>query len=318
MGFENAILVGGVAVGEPALDAGMALVGLAGLVGDHAQDFVALELRLEGAADAAIGAGRDDRALRRSLVDDQLFVERRGRARLHAGAAGDAFGRQEIDAARSDLRVESAAENGQRERALNLLAGAHAARADDAFRGFEGEIGIGRVGRRLQMVRAVIAIANVAQADVPGLRLQFAIVVGAAGEAVQRMVGDVELHHAPAQALQARRLGADDHPRFRGRRAGGGRALAPFDFDQAETAGAEGLDAVRRAEFRDRIVDQSGGGHHGRSRRDAHLAPVDGQRDRRLAGADRRARVEFLQQRHGLLSYSAATRTGALAKSSLK
>ena len=99
--LENAVLVGGVAVGEPALDAGMALVGLAGLVGDHAQDFVALELRLEGAADAAIGAGRHHRALRRSLFDDRLFVERRGRAGLHAGAAGDAFGRQEIDAARS-------------------------------------------------------------------------------------------------------------------------------------------------------------------------------------------------------------------------
>ena len=131
--LENAILVGRVAIGEPALDAGMALVRLAGLVGDHAQDFVALELRLERAAHAAIGAGRHDRALRRSLFDDQLFVERRCRARLHAGAAGHAFGRQEIDAARSDLRVESAAENGQRERALNLLAGAHAARADDAL-----------------------------------------------------------------------------------------------------------------------------------------------------------------------------------------
>ena len=298
-GLENAVLVGGVAVGEPALDAGMALVGLAGFVGDHAQDFVALELRLEGAADAAIGAGRHDRALRRSLFDDQFFVERRGGARLHAGAAGDAFGRQEIDAARSNLRVKSAAENGQRERALHLLAGAHAARADDAFRGFKGEIGIGRVGRRLQMVRAVISVADVAQADIPGLGLQLAVVVGAASEAIQRMVGNVELHDASAQALQARRLGADDHPRFRRRRAGGGRALSAFDFDQAEAARAEGLDTVRRAEFGDRIVDQSGGGHHRRSRRHAHLAPVDGQRDRRLASADRRARIEFLQQRHG-------------------
>ena len=131
--LENAVLVGRVAIGEPALDARMPLVGLAGLVGDHAQDFVALELRLEGAADAAIGAGRHHRALWRSLFDDQLFVERRGRARLHAGAAGDAFGRQEIDAARSNLRVEAAAENGQRERALHLFAGAHAARADDAL-----------------------------------------------------------------------------------------------------------------------------------------------------------------------------------------
>ena len=168
------------------------------------------------------------------------------------------------------------------------------------------------------MVRAGVTIANVAQADVPRLGLQLAVIVGAASQAIQRMVGNVELHHAPAQALQPRRLGADDHPRFRWRRAGRGRALSPFDFDQAEAAGAEGLDTVRRAELGDRIVDQSGGGHHRRPRRDAHLAPVDGQRDRRLASADRRARIEFLQQRHGLLSYSAATRAGALAKSSLK
>ncbi len=132
--LEDAVLMGGVAVGEPALDAGMALVGFAGLVGDHAHDFVALEFRLEGAADAAIGAGRHDRSLRRSLFDDQLLVERRRRARLHAGAAGHAFGRQEIDAARAHLRIKSAAKDGQGERALHLLAGAHAARADDAFR----------------------------------------------------------------------------------------------------------------------------------------------------------------------------------------
>ena len=59
----DAVLVGGVAPGEAALDAGMAVVGLAVLVGHHAHDRVALHLRLEGAADAAIGAGRDDAVL---------------------------------------------------------------------------------------------------------------------------------------------------------------------------------------------------------------------------------------------------------------
>ena len=148
--LEDAVLMGGVAVSEPALDAGMALVGLAGLVGDHAQDFVALHFRLEGAADAAIGAGRHHRALRRSLFDHRLFVQSRGRAGLHAGAAGHAFGRQEIGAAGRHLRIETPAQDRQGERPLNFLASAHAARADDAFRGFEGEIGIGGVGRRLE------------------------------------------------------------------------------------------------------------------------------------------------------------------------
>ena len=55
------VLVGGVAVGEAALDAGVALVGAAVLVRDHPDDLasapVALDLGLERAADAAVGAG---------------------------------------------------------------------------------------------------------------------------------------------------------------------------------------------------------------------------------------------------------------------
>ena len=162
--LQNAVLMGGVAVGEAAFDAGMALVGLAGLVGDHAQNLVALQLSLEGAADAAIGAGRHDRPLRRSLFDDRLLVQRRRRACLNAGAAGDAFGRQKIDPAGRDVRIETAAEDRQREGALHFLAGANAARADDAFRRLEGEIGVGRVGRRLQVIGAVVAVADFAQA----------------------------------------------------------------------------------------------------------------------------------------------------------
>ena len=148
------------------------------------------------------------------------------------------------------------------------------------------------------MARAVVSVADVAQSDIASLGLQFAVVVGAACEAVQGMVGDVKLHDAPTQALQTRRLGADDHSRFGWGRARGGRALAALDFDQAEAARPEGLNTVRRAEFRDRIVDHRGSGHHRRARRHAHLTSVDGQGNRRFAGADRRARIQFLQQRH--------------------
>ena len=125
--LENPVLVRGVAIGEAALDAGMAFVGLARLLGDHTQDFVALQFRLEGAADATIGAGRDHGALGRSLVDHRLFIERRRRAGLHAGAAGDALGRQEIDPSGRDCRAEAAAENRQSKGSLHFRAGAHAA-----------------------------------------------------------------------------------------------------------------------------------------------------------------------------------------------
>ena len=308
----------GVAVGEPALDARMALIGLAGLVRDHAQDFVALEFRLERAADAAIGAGCHHRALRRSVLDDRLFVEGRGRAGLDASAAGDAFGRQEIDAPGRNFRIEAAPEDGQRKCALDFLASAHAARADDAFRGFKAEIRVRGVDRPLRVLGAVVAVAHVAEADIAGLGLQLTVAIGAAGQAVEWMVGNIELHDPTPEPLEARGLGQDDHPRFGRRRARGRRPLAALDLDKAETARAERLEIVARAQFGDRIVDQGRGRHHRRPRRHAHLAPVDGQRDCWRAGADRRAGIQFLQQRHRLISYSAAARAGALTKSSLK
>ena len=68
--LEDALLVGGVAPGEAALDAGMAAIGLAVLVRHHAHDLLAPHLGLEGAADAAIGAGGDHRMLGLADLDD--------------------------------------------------------------------------------------------------------------------------------------------------------------------------------------------------------------------------------------------------------
>ncbi len=63
----------GVSVREAALDAAVAMVGLAVFPGDHAHDFLAAHLGLEGAADAAIGAGGDLAVLRLTDFDDGLF-----------------------------------------------------------------------------------------------------------------------------------------------------------------------------------------------------------------------------------------------------
>ena len=166
------------------------------------------------------------------------------------------------------------------------------------------------------MVGAVIAVAHLAQADVARLGLQLAIAVGAAGEAVERMVGNVELHHAAPELLEPRRLRAHDHAFFGGRRAGGGRSPAALDLDEAEPAGAEGFEAVGRAEFRDRIVDQRGGRHHRRPARNAHLRPS-------IVSVTRAAPVRIgvpvsssCKRAMRPTSYSAAARGGALAKSS--
>ncbi len=145
---EDAIPMVRVAIGKPALDAGMAAVGLAVLPRHHAHQFLAAHLRLERAADAAIGAGGDDGMLRLADLDHRLFRQRRRRAGLDAGAAGDAFRRHEVFGhACGNAAVETTAADRQRERALHFLAGAHAARADDAFRRIIGEVGVGFVLR---------------------------------------------------------------------------------------------------------------------------------------------------------------------------
>src|SRR5258706_1065517 len=132
--IEDAFLVVGVTPGETSLDAGVAAIGLAVLVRHHADDFLAAHFRLEGAADAAIGAGCHHGMLGLADLDHRFFGERRGRAGLHAGAAGYALGTEKTLAhAWRDPAVQAAPGNRQREGALHFLAGAHAARADDAL-----------------------------------------------------------------------------------------------------------------------------------------------------------------------------------------
>ena len=65
------------------------------------------------------------------------------------------------------------------------------------------------------------------------------------------MIGDVKLHHVAPQRGQGIRLGADFHAGFHGRRAGGRVALATFNLNEAQAAGAERLQAVGGAQFGD-------------------------------------------------------------------
>jgi len=257
-GRLDAVRVRGVAPGKAALDAGMALVGLAVLPRHHAHHGVAFHLGLEAAAHAAIGAGGDHAVLGLAEFDHGLFLQGRGRASLHAGTAAHAFAVHEgLLLARRHARRESAACNRQRERALHLLAGAHAAVADDAFGRVVREVGVGLILLRAGVVRpgdavhalACDAVAHVAQARHTGHVLQLAIAVGAAGQAVQRVVADVELHHALAQLLQPRRLRVHHHAGLDRRGARGRETPAALDFHQTQAARAERLQAVGGAKF---------------------------------------------------------------------
>ncbi len=88
---KDAVAVQRIAIGEAALDAAMAVIGLAVLPGNHAHDLLAAHLGLESAADAAIGAGGDGRMFGLADLDDRILDQRRRGAGLNAGAAGDAF-----------------------------------------------------------------------------------------------------------------------------------------------------------------------------------------------------------------------------------
>ncbi len=240
--------MGGITPREAALDAGMSAVGLAVLVRHHAHDFLAAHFGLEGTADAAVSAGRHHRMLGLADFDYGFFSKRRGWTGLHAGPAGHTFRAEEALAhAGRYPTVEAASGNSQREGALHLLAGSHATRTDDAFRGIVGEIRVrfilrhpGRVGRTTSLgenvVLALVAIAHVTQAHRAGHVLQFAVAIRRAGQAVQRMVGDVELHHALAELFQPLGLGVDHKALHSGRGAGSRRAGAAFDLDQTEAA----------------------------------------------------------------------------------
>jgi hypothetical protein len=94
-------------------------------------------------------------------------------------------------------------------------------------------------------------VPHIAQAHGPGHVLQLAIAVGRTGQAIQRVVGDVKLHHPAPQLLQLAGLGVDLHAGGHRRGAGCGRAVPPFDFHKAKAAGAESVYTVRGAKFRD-------------------------------------------------------------------
>ena len=332
----------GIAEREAALDARVALVGAAVLVGDHAHHALALHLGLERTADAAVGAGGDDAMLGLAVLDDRLLDQRCGRAGLHAGAAGDALGRKEILVhAGGDVRGKAATVDRQCERALHLFAGADAARADDALRRLELEVGVRGVLRlpkrigfavraREDVVLAGVAVAYVAQADGAGHVLQLAIAVGGAGQAVQRMVGDVELHHALADAGEPVVLRGDLDAGGDGRRARGRRSAAALDLDEAETAGAEGVEAVGGAQLRHHDAEVGRGAHDRGALRHRDLLPVDLQRHHLVVdGVDALGPVVlFLDERHGggfarhgfprLVSHSAASARAGRLKSSGK
>ena len=286
----DTVPVGGVAESEAALDAGVTLVGLAVPVGRHAHHRGALELGPEGAADATVSAGSDHRVFRLAVLNDGVFGECRGGAGLDAGAAGHAFAVHErLALAGADSGCEAAPLDGQGESTLGFLAGAHAARTDDALGCIESEVRIGAILGCSQVIGADITVADFTQPQFTGGILQFAVAVGGTGEAVQRVVGDVQLHHVAAQAGQLAGLGAHHH--VLPHRGGAGRRVAfhPVDLHQADPAGTKGLQRFGGAQPRNLDPRLGRGAHNRGAGRHGHRPAIDRQRDRGRIGPLRRA-----------------------------
>ena len=213
------------------------MVRLAIARGNHPDHLFTPHLGPERAAHAAIGAGRRHRPLRHAILDHGLLVQRRRRTSLHARAARHTLGLKEaLRLPRRDARTEPAPLDGQGKRALDVGTRPDAARARNALRRIIGEIGIALVHRQVEMVRPVSSIANLAQAHGACHVLQLAIAIRTAGQAVERMVRNIELHDIAPQTRHQRRLRAHDHAighRCRARRR---RAVAPLDLHHAQAA----------------------------------------------------------------------------------
>ncbi len=106
-----------------------------------------------------------------------------------AGAGGDRESKPRPSIVSANVPCTSSQARTQREQTMH-------------FDGSNVKYGLRGVLRRVEVVLARVAVAHVAQADRAGHVLQLAVAVGGAREAVERVVGDVQLHDAAAQPLE--------------------------------------------------------------------------------------------------------------------
>ncbi len=87
------------------------------------------------------------------------------------------------------------------------------------------------------MVGAIaVAVAHLAQTNRARHVLQLTIAVGGTGQAVERVIGNVQLHHAAPEPRERGTFGTHAHSGSHGSGARRGVAALAVDFDQAQTA----------------------------------------------------------------------------------
>ena len=198
-------------------------------------------------------------SVRRGQVEQRVLGDGVCRAGIRAGAAGNA-GRVDEAAveAGGDAGVEAAAGGGQRERALHLVAGAHAAPARDAQLVLQRQVGVAAVVGGA----ALLALpARLADAEEARHRGQLGVLAGRLGQ-----LGEHQLDRRGGDPARGRL--ARCRPSCRRGRAWCRRPAAPARprRDHADAAGAERRHPVVEAERR-HVADRLPGPPRGWSRR---------------------------------------------------
>ena len=216
-----------------------------------------------------------------------------GHAWTHAPQETHSEERKSVPAGR-DPGVEAAPLDRQGERALDLRAGPHAARADDARGWVVGEVGVRLVALLGQVRRPAEPVAHLGHSDVVRQGLHLAAPAGTPG-AVGRVVGQVELHDTAPELLHLLGAGRHDHAVDARRRARGGCALDAVDLDEAHPARPERRERVGRAQRRDVDAGEPGRPQHRRAGGHQDLDAVDAHVRRGVAGDGWRAAVGGLE-----------------------
>ena len=168
-----------------------------------------------------------------------------------------------------------ASDHGQRERALNFIAGTHAACAGDAGCVVEGKERVRVVAHDGAFAVRPIGVPNSINA---ACERQFA--QWPRRLATFRLLGQIQFNDIVAMLPEPIALGSDDHVGPDWSRAGGGSPGLPIDFADTESTGAEGSELMRDAEAGNRNPGLSRGRINGIARFGGDRPAVDDHRHR--------------------------------------
>ena len=218
-----------------------------GRVLERVPDLVDLVALLDGAH------GADGGALAALHADDVAEVLREGRA--DEGREAAALGEQAADV-------------------LDLVADRDAAAAGDALAGVADE----RRGAVVDHLEGLLAlVAQLADAEVVGQRAQLAVGGAAADLAVAVVLREEQLDDRLAAVAHLAGVGLDDHAVGRRLAARGDQRAGALDLDEADAAGADGLDVLEVAEGGDLHAGLAGRLEDRGALRDLDLDVVNGQ-----------------------------------------